>query len=417
MSINLSTLNTINTSLVTNSNTLINYNNLINKPVFTSFDWINVNNRPNYFKTNWSSTYIEYLPTYFNVRYTYIQNKPNIFQTSWNNLYITDKPDEPDSFGFYNKHYTRWLYVANKPNITTSPWTINRPNPSYQEDNISYTNICRITKKLSIYPTDYWSGLNTSDVKWLIGEKYRLNIATLDYSSYTSTLPSSTGSGFSLTSGISGSYPSKDSTITTAVFNSSIWITDTIYIVSDKRIKTNIKNLNSSNSLNLINNIQPVSYNYIDFIDYGNKTNYGFIAQDIKNILPDAIKIEKKIIPNIFNVYNIENSNKILIDSNISNLNLHVNDKIKILFDKNSNIDSSITEISSNYIKINDNISTSNAFVYGTEVKDFLTLDKTYIYTLNVSATQELYKLIIQQKKEIIQLQNELLELQKTIFL
>ena len=44
----------------------------------------------------------------------------------------------------------------------------------------------------------------------------------------------------------------------------------------------------------------------------------------------------------------------------------------------------------------------TECFVYGSKVDDFHTLDKNYIYTLNVCATQELYK-IIQQQNIIIQ--------------
>ena len=40
-------------------------------------------------------------------------------------------------------------------------------------------------------------------------------------------------------------------------------------------------------------------------------------------------------------------------------------------------------------------------FVYGSKVDDFHTLDKNYIFTLNVCATQELYKLIQQLQERI----------------
>ena len=47
-------------------------------------------------------------------------------------------------------------------------------------------------------------------------------------------------------------------------------------------------------------------------------------------------------------------------------------------------------------------------FIYGSKVDDFHTLDKSYIYTLNVCATQELYKLIQQQNIIIQDLQNRI---------
>ena len=40
-------------------------------------------------------------------------------------------------------------------------------------------------------------------------------------------------------------------------------------------------------------------------------------------------------------------------------------------------------------------------YVYGYEIDDFHYLDKNAIYTNNVSATQELYKIIMQQQEQI----------------
>ena len=50
----------------------------------------------------------------------------------------------------------------------------------------------------------------------------------------------------------------------------------------------------------------------------------------------------------------------------------------------------------------------ADAFVYGSKVNDFHSLDKSYIYTLNVCATQELYKIIQQQNIIIQDLQNRI---------
>ncbi len=40
-------------------------------------------------------------------------------------------------------------------------------------------------------------------------------------------------------------------------------------------------------------------------------------------------------------------------------------------------------------------------FVYGTEIDDFHTLDKSYLFTFNVCATQELHHKIISQEERI----------------
>ena len=46
-------------------------------------------------------------------------------------------------------------------------------------------------------------------------------------------------------------------------------------------------------------------------------------------------------------------------------------------------------------------ITGDKCFIYGKEINDFHTLSKEYIFTLNVSATQELYKLIVDLQNRI----------------
>ena len=70
-----------------------------------------------------------------------------------------------------------------------------------------------------------------------------------------------------------------------------------------------------------------------------------------------------------------------------------------------------IMDINSNIIKIDKDINSSNVFIYGKEIDDFHTLKKDYIFSLNVCATQELYKLIQQQNTIIQDLQNQINEL------
>ena len=65
-----------------------------------------------------------------------------------------------------------------------------------------------------------------------------------------------------------------------------------------------------------------------------------------------------------------------------------------------------ITDILDNKIKLNENLISSNCFIYGKEVNDFHTLDKTYIFSLNVCATQELYKLIQDLQNQINELKH-----------
>ena len=63
-----------------------------------------------------------------------------------------------------------------------------------------------------------------------------------------------------------------------------------IYNASDARLKQNINSL--SDSLNIINNLNPVSFNWADNFSEAekDKTLYGFIAQEVQDVFPDAIE-------------------------------------------------------------------------------------------------------------------------------
>jgi hypothetical protein len=200
---------------------------------------------------------------------------------------------------------------------------------------------------------------------------------------------------------------------TCAYFASSLWCASWIASSSDIRIKTNIQDIVDDTALQQILNIQPKTYEYIDKVKNGNKKVYGFIAQQIKEIIPEAIALQSEVIPNIYK-NGICETNKITLDCDVSNI-LNINDKIDIIDDNGNYKQYTILSIENNSFTIDDNIETNNVFVYGSKVNDFHTVSKDYIFTLNVCATQELHKLIKQQNLIIQDLQNRLSILENKI--
>jgi hypothetical protein len=156
----------------------------------------------------------------------------------------------------------------------------------------------------------------------------------------------------------------------------------------------------------MILRIQPKTYNYIDWVNRGNNNIYGFIAQQIKTVIPDAVKIEKEFIPNIFltAVYNTI-GNIIILPNNFINENNFINKNSRLkCYDMNDNIIIvEVIKIINEYsFKIKDiNYLNDKIFIYGTEVNDFHVLNKEYINTLNVCAVQELHRKIVSQQQEI----------------
>ena len=198
-----------------------------------------------------------------------------------------------------------------------------------------------------------------------------------------------------------------------AEFRNTIQVKGDIVASSDNRIKKDVVDINSKNALDLISKINPKSFNYIDNIEKGLKNNYGFIAQDIIKNIPDAVRFTKDIIPNIMKKYRIKND---IIETNEDlTSKLLINDNIEIIDKNNKRNKYKIIEISSNYIKIDKSIEDNYGFIYGKEVEDLHILDKKIIFTLNVSATQELNKQIKKQQRKLLKQEMKLLEQEKII--
>jgi hypothetical protein len=93
-------------------------------------------------------------------------------------------------------------------------------------------------------------------------------------------------------------------------------------------------------------------------ITRGSSIVYGFIAQQVKEVLPEAVSIVKDTIPNIYMQAKC-NNNIITFEDDVSN-DLNLNDKIKIYDDNGNEKLYKVNEINSNIIEIDENINSSD---------------------------------------------------------
>ena len=195
-----------------------------------------------------------------------------------------------------------------------------------------------------------------------------------------------------------------------AIFGSSIWIkTGVVGASSDERIKKNIRDINDNGALQKILQIQPKKYNYKDPIKRGTYEVYGFIAQQVNEIVPNAVNTSNvEVIPDIMTIAHYDCDSNV-VESNIlthkisfdCNVDLSIGDTVEIITENNKDKYEILADLGCNIYQIDKSIDSSNIFVYGKEVNDFHTIDKSYIYTLNVCATQELHRMIEAQKEMI----------------
>jgi len=213
--------------------------------------------------------------------------------------------------------------------------------------------------------------------------------------------------GYLSNSGGTGTFPYGTRNITIKAENGHIWsASGSSFIVnSDRRIKENIIEVDDDLALQKVRDISCCWYNYKDKVKRGNQKALGFIAQQVKEHLPEAISIQKSIIPDIMKKIHTSWN-----DTKMSSNDLQDVSGIKYRFYVSNDI--SDNEKMVELVGDENNCFTfeekwENVFCYGKEVDDFHTLDKQKLFALNFSATQELDKKVSELLKRIEVLENK----------
>ena len=180
---------------------------------------------------------------------------------------------------------------------------------------------------------------------------------------------------------------------------------------SDNRIKKNITDINDISALNTLRLIQPKQYNYIDTLNKTSNPVFGFIAQQVSEVLDYSVNIITDYIPNIFQTAIIslsENNDIILSFNNSINYDSNGTGKVKLITENDNIIYVTIKNKINNYsFSINETLENIEYFIYGEEVNNYHALNKDSIFTITTAAVQEIDRIVIEQKNKITNLENE----------
>lgn len=172
--------------------------------------------------------------------------------------------------------------------------------------------------------------------------------------------------------------------------NNHIWAQTGIITSSDARIKKDIEDIDDDNALNQILAIEPKIYNYID-PRRQRQDVYGFIAQQVREVIPNAVRLQTAYIPDICCEAMLYD-NVLMINEDIP-VQLVENDRICIYYQREEYTLLIEDIYSENTYRVDNCFNLKGTvFIYGRIVNDFHTIDKDYIYTLNVCATQDLHR-------------------------
>lgn len=168
---------------------------------------------------------------------------------------------------------------------------------------------------------------------------------------------------------------------------------------SDARIKSVISVSNSEEDLKKLLGIKITDYRMKDAAK-DVKQYKKVIAQQVEEVYPEAVSQITDVIPNIYSLADIENGFVSL------KADVKTGDRIKLILESGTEM-VTVTKVEENGFVIDSELN-EQAFVYGTEVDDFRTVDYEAISMLNVSATQELFKLVSQLQSSNKELEQKL---------
>lgn len=173
--------------------------------------------------------------------------------------------------------------------------------------------------------------------------------------------------------------------------------------VSDRRIKDVIGLSNSSDDLDLLNKIKITDYEMKDKVQFGDKKFKKVIAQELEQVFPQVVNTMTNYVPNIYQMSDKvtdlgNNTYKVTFKADV-NFDAKATGQVK-LYDEKKDVIAKVVSRNNNEIVFttSEKVNGDKLFVYGEEVTDFRAVDYEALTTLNISATQELYKQIQELK-------------------
>ncbi|MCW3124594.1 MAG: hypothetical protein JWO03_252, partial [Bacteroidetes bacterium] len=211
----------------------------------------------------------------------------------------------------------------------------------------------------------------------------------------------------------SGGNGNSNGAIDISVYATNRMVASEFDATSDRRIKKDLMHSESSCDLATLAGLQVTDFKYVDAVSNGKDYKKGFIAQEVERVFPEAVQKHIDFIPSI---YSLSTDAKYIASTKELHImmakphGLKQGDVVRIMSEADEdNIYTVAAVINEREFAVKDwtKDMVNSVFVYGKRVDDFRTVDYDRIYTLNVSATQELYRIIREQQQTIAGQQSE----------
>ena len=212
---------------------------------------------------------------------------------------------------------------------------------------------------------------------------------------------------------------------TSSNHNISIYVTQGVgcsFIIfhSDERIKKNIEDVPDCLALQQVRDIPCRYYNYIDEVNSRPQKVVGFIAQEVKKVLPSAVHTSTNTIPNEYRM--LENitwtDGEVDASGNVINykMSCDLTDVSGVQYKFSVAHEEGVVADEKDVVGNEDNTFTFEekytfVFCYGKHIDDFLNIDKNQIFALHHSAIQEIDRQQIADKARITELETQVSDL------
>ena len=232
---------------------------------------------------------------------------------------------------------------------------------------------------------------------------YPLHVAT------NATLPSQSIRYFTLATALTtAAFP-----VTTSIYAaSSIVTSDAFAAISDRRAKV-LEESPSESYMDLVDKIQVHQYSWIDKVEKGSRKRIGFFAQEVEEVVPDAVGHTTAVVPTIYREANAFTETTVTVKGH----GLTTEKKLEVVDPENGKTKIEIVRvIDADNLEVKfEKVPKEKLFVVGPEVDDSRMVNHDYLMAVGFGGLKELHALVKTQQTTIEMLTERLAALEGTI--
>jgi hypothetical protein len=180
-----------------------------------------------------------------------------------------------------------------------------------------------------------------------------------------------------------------------SLFASQRVVASEVDAISDARIKHVLGPSDTASDLATLQKLKVTDYRYIDVVEKGNQQKKGVIAQEVEKVYPEAVRTLTDFIPSVYAMADEVRYNPATQELTVTVSKPHafaVGDLVRIIIADAGYVDKSVSAVLDDRTFVLSAVEKSpgKVFVFGKKVNDFLVVDYDQLFSMNISATQQL---------------------------